>query len=182
MQLGAAEHKAAQRILERLLLFGVECGGINRLVFGIQLLVGAQGGEKFRNRRQHGVKGGAQFGGVANAFEVAYGAPGAAQPFGRHIKRGRKPLPVGRKIRLCGFIQRSLRLLQQLRDGGLHLFRADGVKARQSRKIEQGIGGGDCGCGRLVHTVKFGDQKARFKAGGRGIVACCARGLREKPR
>ena len=147
LQFGAAQHKAAQGVFVRLALFGIKRGGVNGFVFGIQRLVGAQCGRKLGHGRQHGVESSAQLGRVAHAFEVAHGAPGAAQAFGGYVQRGGQALPVGRKVGLRDLLKRSLRLLQQLRDGGLNLLGRNGVKARQVGKVEQGVGVvGGVGC------------------------------------
>ena len=98
LQLGAAEHEAAQRIAQRLLLRGVQARGVDGLVLGVEPLVGAQARPELGHRGQGGVVGRAQFGRVGHGVEVAHRAPGAAQALGGHVQRARHGRPVGRKI------------------------------------------------------------------------------------
>ena len=120
-QFSAAQHKAAQGIFQRLLLLGIQAGGINRLVFGIEPFIRAQTGKKFSHHRQHGVVSIAQLGRFMHTFQMPHCAPSPPQPLGRHIKRQRKLLPVGRKIRLHCPIQPALAIGQQLLNSRLHL-------------------------------------------------------------
>jgi hypothetical protein len=76
-ELRAAQHKVAQRVFERLALFGVEAREVDGAVLGVKLLVGAQASVELGDLGQGRVVGGAQFGGVDHAVEVADAAPGA---------------------------------------------------------------------------------------------------------
>ena len=145
LQLGTAQHESAQCVFQGLLLLGIQAGGVNGFVFGIEALIGAQARPEVGHGRQHGVVGGAQLGRFVDALEVADGTPGTAQLFGGNVQRACESLPLGRKLRRRHRVQSRISLGQQLRDGRSHMFRLDLVEQRQGAEIEQGVGRGDGG-------------------------------------
>ena len=172
VQLCAAQYKAAQGIFQCLFLGGVQLGAIHGLVFGVQAFVGAQGGEKFGHGGQHGVVSGAQLGRIAHAFQVPDRTPGAPQALDGYIQHQRELLPIGRKVGLYGLLQRGLRLLEQMLDGGLHMLGANGVKTWQIGKVEQrvvvglGVSGGVVGGIAWIHRKASWGQKGVLQAAG----------------
>ena len=93
MQFCTGEHEVAQPMFQRLLARRVQTGcrlaGGDRLVLGVEPLIGPLAGEEFSDCRQHGVIGLAQFGTVGDGVQMADRTPGMAESLGRHAQRGR---------------------------------------------------------------------------------------------
>jgi len=151
LQLGAAEHEVALRIGQRLAARGVQAGGGRRrgqrLVLGVQPLVGAHAREEVGHARQHRGVGGAQFGRVGHRVQMPHDAPGVPQLLNRHVERARQRVVVGRHGIAHGGFQRGVGRGQQ----GLY---------RQRRML--GAHGGEIGVGAalqqrvgVVHAVRW---------------------------
>jgi len=141
LQLGPAQHEIAQRVLVRLPLRGVERGGGDGLVLGVQALVGAQARPELGHAGQGGVVGGAQLRRIGHGLKMPHRAPRARQALGGHIQRAADGLPFSGKAGLRHRVQRAFRLGQERIDGGVYVFRPDPVKRRQAGEVEQGVGG-----------------------------------------
>ena len=85
LQLGAREHKVAQRVGVCLALLVAQAGRGDGLVLGVQALVSAQARPELGDARQRGVVGGAQLRRVHDAVEVVHRTPGAPQVFGGDV-------------------------------------------------------------------------------------------------
>jgi hypothetical protein len=154
-------------------LLGVQAGGVDGLVLGVQALVGAQPGEELGDARQRLVVGGAQLGRVHDGLQVRDGAPGAAQALGGHVQRAGEGAQVARGLHHafeCGF-----GLLQQLIDGGGDVFGADGVEARQVGEVEQGLAVG------MVMPLQMRAARSSFKASAQALARSAA-GALSRPR
>ena len=142
LQFGTAQNKAAQGIFAGLRLLGIEAGGVNVFVFGVQALVAAQARPELGHAGQGGVVGGAQFGGVGHAVEVTDRTPGHAQPLGAHVQGLGNGFPVGRKVGGGDGVQGFFCGGQQFVQGRGHMLGGDAVKKGQAGGVEQGVGHG----------------------------------------
>ena len=160
LQLGAAQHKAAHGVLVGLRLLGRQLGRVHGLVLGVQAFVGAQAGPELGDLGQGLVVGGAQFGRVGHAVEVADCAPGTTQAFGGDVQHLGDARPVGREVGRGDPFQRGAGVGQQGVHGRHDLGRGDGVEQREVGGGEQGVGRGGS-----VHAVSDGAQEGKFKPG-----------------
>ena len=175
LELGAGQDEVADRMLEQLGALGRQAGlRGDRLVLGVQRLVGAQGGVELGHRGQHRVVGLAQRWRVGHRVQVAHGAPGGAQALGSDVQGAGQELVVGRRAGRGDLVQRLLRLGEQFGDGRLDVRRLDRGEVGQRRGREQGVrggggaGGGGIGHAGLVSLTKCRNSVSAFRARMRG--------------
>ena len=140
LQLGPAQNKAAQGVFASLGLLGVEAGGVDGFVFGIQAFVAAQTCPELGDAGQGRVVGGTQLWGVGHAVEVRDRAPGHAQPLGADIQSAGDGFPVRWKVCCSDFFKGLLSGCQQFVQSRRHMVWGNAVKQGQAGGVEQGVG------------------------------------------
>ena len=128
-------------------------GWVNRLVLGIQALIGAQAGPEFGHAGQRRVVGGPQFRRVGHAVEMAYGPPGGSQVLGGNVQHLGNGIPAGRKFVGRDGFEGRIGLLQQHIDRRGDVVRRDAVKLGEVGEVEEGV----------AHAVLDGALRRGFK-------------------
>ena len=144
LQFGAGQHEVAHRVAQRLGARRAQAGGVlrDRLVFGVQALIGGVAAGLFADLGQRGGVGRAQLGRIGHGVEVPDGAPGAVQAFAGGVEHGRHGVVIARHVRADGALKRFVVGLQQCVDGRRHVLGADLVKGGQPVLTKQWVGHG----------------------------------------